>query len=105
MGCLLSKREIIYDYRPLLSTKEGEIESLKNRLNENPGDYELHRRLGLAYAYSNNKNSSLYEMKLAVSMLNVEVDALYGPFFLFSLAEVYHLFGNKSEKQKIFSCF
>ena len=40
-------------------------------------------------------------MKLAVSMLNVEVDALYGPFFLFSLAEVYHLFGNKSEKQKI----
>ena len=79
----------------------AEIESLKNRLNENPGDYELHRRLGLAYAYSNNKNSSLYEMKLAVSMLNVEVDALYGPFFLFSLAEVYHLFGNKSEKQKI----
>jgi len=78
-----------------------EINNLNEQLDENPGNYELHRRLGLAYAYLNDKKSALYELKLAASMMSVEVDALYGPFYLFSLAEVYYLFGNKLESKKI----
>ena len=78
-----------------------EINNLNEQLDENPGNYELHRRLGLAYAYLNDKKSALYELKLAASMMSVEVDALYGPFYLFSLAEVYYLFGNRLESKKI----
>lgn len=80
---------------------KSEVEDLKSQLNDSPGNYELHRRLGLAYAYLNDKKSALYELKLSASMLSIEVDALYGPFYLFSLAEVYHLFGNRLESKKI----
>ena len=36
-----------------------EIDNLKKELNQSPGNYELHRRLGLAYAYLNNKKCSV----------------------------------------------
>jgi len=78
-----------------------EIETLKTQITDNPGNYELHRRLGLAYAYINDQESAIYELKLASSMLSIETDALYGPFYLFSLAEVYHLFGNHTESKNI----
>tara|TARA_A100001037_G_scaffold55428_1_gene47680 strand:+ start:38 stop:1981 length:1944 start_codon:yes stop_codon:yes gene_type:complete len=78
-----------------------EIDNLKNELDQSPGNYELHRRLGLAYAYSNDKKSAIYELKLAASMLSIEVDALYGPFYLFSLAEAYHLFGNRADSKEL----
>tara|TARA_B100000586_G_scaffold255101_1_gene216899 strand:- start:1197 stop:3149 length:1953 start_codon:yes stop_codon:yes gene_type:complete len=78
-----------------------EINNLKKLLSINPGDYELHRRLGLAYGYMLNEKNAIYELKLASSMLSIEVDALYGPFFLFSLSEIYDLIGEKNESKEI----
>ena len=78
-----------------------EIINLKKLLSINPGDYELHRRLGLAYGYMLNEKNAIYELKLASSMLSVEIDALYGQFFLFSLSEIYDLIGEKNESKKI----
>ncbi len=78
-----------------------EIKNLKKLLSINPGDYELHRRLGLAYGYMLNEKNAIYELKLASSMLSIEVDALYGPFFLFSLSEIYDLIGKKNESKEI----
>ena len=45
MGCLLSKREMIYDYKPFLDTKEAEINILNNQLE--------HLRLQLQYFMTN----------------------------------------------------
>ena len=78
-----------------------EIEIIKQKLLKNPGDHELHRRLGIAYAYLGKNTEAIFELRLAVSMLDIGVDALYGPFYLYSLAEANNLIGNKAESKRI----
>nr|MCS5622503.1 hypothetical protein [Candidatus Neomarinimicrobiota bacterium] len=63
--------------------------------------HELHRRLGIAYAYLGKNTEAIFKLRLAVSMLDIGVDALYGPFYLYSLAEANNLIGNKAESKRI----
>lgn len=69
---------------------------LEKELLEKPDDYELHRRLGVAYAELGRKEEAIREGKRAVEILPVSKDAVWGPDTVEFLAYIYVLVGENN---------
>ena len=70
--------------------------NLENKLRESPDDYDFHSLLGMAYAGLGRKEDATREGKLAVELLPVSKDAIWGPDLIENLASIYVLVGEQN---------
>jgi len=66
---------------------------LEKRVREHPDNPDFHSFLGLAYAGLGRKEEAVHEGKIAVELYPVSKDALNGPDYVYSLAEIYVMVG------------
>ena len=66
---------------------------LEAEIRKQPSDSRLYSSLGLAYAFLGSKEDAIQTAKRAVEITPVSKDALTGPVYVLSLAEVYAVVG------------
>jgi serine/threonine-protein kinase len=66
---------------------------LEKEVKEQPDDDRAHRRLGIAYAGLSRKEEAIREGKQAAELNPVSKDAYWGPYYVFSLAQIYVMVG------------
>jgi len=66
---------------------------LEKQVKEQLDDRWAHSRLGVAYAGLGRKEEAVHEGKIAVELYPVSKDALNGPDYVYSLAEIYVMVG------------
>jgi tetratricopeptide (TPR) repeat protein len=69
------------------------LKRLEKALEEVPDDPRYHSALGIAYAGLGNKPLAIREGKMAVELLPLSVDALYGITYVHDLAVIHTMLG------------
>ncbi len=73
------------------------VETLKEKIRNNPEDSRLYTSLGIAYAGLGDKDNAIKEGKYGYNLLPVTKEAWRGTFRLFDLARIYAMIGEQDK--------
>jgi serine/threonine protein kinase/tetratricopeptide (TPR) repeat protein len=67
---------------------------LENKVQSSPSEADFHSSLGITYAGFGRKEEAVREGKKGAELLPVSKDALYGPYYVQNLAQIYVMVGD-----------